>query len=44
MDNLSLEMCFAFCVENPMEVSTLKMNWDCLTNEMQKAIWSYDMM
>jgi len=38
MKQLFFEECVEWCFENPMEISTMKMNSDCLTENMRNAI------
>lgn len=38
MRQLYFEECVEWLFDNPMEISTMKMNSDCLTDEMKDAI------
>ena len=42
MDELYFEECVEWCFANPMEISTMQMNSDCLTNNMRDAITAID--
>lgn len=39
---MTYQDCVEFCYEHPEEFSTMKMNWDCLTLEMQQAIKDWE--